>query len=53
MLIYAMAAAVCVSNCPGLSIVVVDETYSEKEALVKIPYEFLPLAEGRQLCYRR
>lgn len=38
---------ICVSNCPGLAIVVVDETYSEEEALVKIPYEFLPLpAEG-------
>lgn len=37
--------AVCVSNCPGLSIVVVDETYSEEEALVKLPYEFLPLPE--------
>lgn len=39
--------AICVSNCPGLAIVVVDESYSETEALVKIPYEFLPLpAEG-------
>ena len=38
---------VCVSNCPGLSIVIVDESYSEEEALVKIPYEFMPLpAEG-------
>ncbi|HYE82440.1 MAG TPA: (2Fe-2S)-binding protein [Clostridia bacterium] len=37
----------CVSNCPGLSIFIVDEAYSEKEALVKVPYEFLPLpAEG-------
>lgn len=36
---------ICVSNCPGLSIVVVDETYSEEEALVKLPYEFLPLPE--------
>lgn len=35
----------CVSNCPGLAIFVVDETYSEKEALVKVPYEFLPLPE--------
>jgi len=34
---------VCVSKCPGLAIFVVDQTYSEKEALVKIPYEFLPL----------
>ena len=52
---------VCVSNCPGLSIVVVDETYSEEEALVKIPYEFLPLPtegsfvtgvdrEGKPVC---
>lgn len=37
--------AVCVSNCPGLSIVVIDETYSDTEALIKIPYEFLPLPE--------
>jgi Fe-S-cluster-containing hydrogenase component 2 len=38
---------VCVSRCPGLAIFVVDETYSETEALVKLPYEFLPLpAEG-------
>lgn len=38
---------VCISRCPGLAIFVVDETYSETEALVKLPYEFLPLpAEG-------
>ena len=36
---------VCISNCPGLAIFVVDETYSETEALVKIPYEFSPLPE--------
>ncbi len=36
---------ICVSNCPGLAIVVVDETYSDTEALVKIPYEFLPLPQ--------
>jgi len=35
----------CISECPGLAIFVVDQTYSEKEALVKIPYEFLPLPE--------
>jgi Fe-S-cluster-containing hydrogenase component 2/bacterioferritin-associated ferredoxin len=35
----------CVTNCPGLAIVVVDETYSEDEALIKLPYEFLPLPE--------
>jgi len=33
----------CISKCPGLAIMVVDMTYSEGEALLKIPYEFLPL----------
>lgn len=51
----------CMTHCPGLAIFVVDETYSEKEALVKIPYEFLPLPnegesvtglnrEGKPVC---
>lgn len=35
----------CMTHCPGLSIFIVDETYSDTEALVKIPYEFLPLPE--------
>lgn len=35
----------CISKCSGLAIFIVDESYSEKEALVKIPYEFLPLPE--------
>lgn len=35
----------CLTKCPGLAIFIVDESYSEKEALVKIPYEFLPLPE--------
>jgi Fe-S-cluster-containing hydrogenase component 2 len=35
--------AVCVSRCPGLAIVVVDATYSETEALIKLPWEFTPL----------
>lgn len=33
----------CISKCPGLAIMVVDMTYSEHEALIKIPYEFIPL----------
>jgi Fe-S-cluster-containing hydrogenase component 2/bacterioferritin-associated ferredoxin len=52
---------VCISNCPGLAITVVDESYSETEALVRIPYEFLPLPkegtfvtaldrEGKAVC---
>ncbi|MDI6917105.1 MAG: 4Fe-4S binding protein [Thermoplasmatales archaeon] len=30
----------CISKCPGLAIFVVDTTYSDNEALIKIPYEF-------------
>jgi len=52
---------VCISNCPGLAIFVVDESYSETEALVRIPYEFVPLPkegsfvtgldrEGKPVC---
>ncbi len=36
---------VSVSKCPGLTISVVDQTLSEKEALVRSPYEFLPVPE--------
>ncbi|SHE36725.1 4Fe-4S binding protein [Desulforamulus putei] len=36
----------CMSRCPGLAIFVVDATYSDSEALVKIPYEFLPIPEA-------
>lgn len=36
---------ICVSKCPGLAIFIVDETYSDTEALVKLPYEFLPIPE--------
>jgi Fe-S-cluster-containing hydrogenase component 2 len=35
----------CLTRCPGLAIFVVDYTYSDKQALVKIPFEFLPLPE--------
>lgn len=33
----------CIPICPGLAIFLVDETFSDKEELVSIPYEFLPL----------
>jgi len=36
---------VCISACPGLAIFVVDESYSEEEALVMIPWEFTPVPE--------
>ncbi len=35
----------CIGACPGLAVFVVDETYSESEALVMIPWEFLPVPE--------
>lgn len=42
---------VCVSYCPGLAIFIVDETYSETEAIIRIPWEFLPLpAKGAQVA---
>ncbi len=51
----------CVAPCPGLAIFVVDMTYSDGEALVTMPYEFLPYPEagervdaldrgGRRIC---
>ena len=39
----------CIARCPGLAIFVVDKTYSETEALVKLPFEFLPVPEAGQL----
>ncbi len=33
----------CIAACPGLAIFVIDETYSETEAVLRIPYEFSPL----------
>jgi len=33
----------CVPVCPGLAIFIVDRTYSETEAAISIPYEFIPL----------
>lgn len=35
----------CLTRCPGLSIFVVDYTYNEQQALVKIPFEFSPMPQ--------
>jgi Fe-S-cluster-containing hydrogenase component 2 len=35
----------CVPRCPGLAIFLVDMTYSESEATVDFPYEYLPFPE--------
>lgn len=34
---------ICVACCPGLAIVLLDMTFSKTEALVTIPYEYLPM----------
>lgn len=36
---------VCIANCPGLAIFLVDKTYEDGKALVGLPYEFCPLPE--------
>ena len=40
----------CIARCPGLAIFVVDKTYSETEALVKLPFEFIPVPKEGQLA---
>jgi Fe-S-cluster-containing hydrogenase component 2 len=40
---------VCIKQCPGLAIFVVDKTYSETHAIVRVPHEFVPLPEIGQL----
>jgi len=33
----------CISMCPGLAIFIVDKTYSKEMALVRLPFEYLPV----------
>ena len=35
----------CVANCPGLAITLIDQSYSETEATIDFPFEYLPLPE--------
>ncbi|HDK25859.1 MAG TPA: 4Fe-4S dicluster domain-containing protein [Candidatus Atribacteria bacterium] len=42
---------ICISSCPGLAIFVIDENYSDKEALIKLPYEMLPLPQEGEEVY--
>ncbi|MBO4288715.1 MAG: 4Fe-4S binding protein [Lachnospiraceae bacterium] len=35
----------CVANCPGLAITILDLNYSETRATVDFPFEYLPLPE--------
>jgi Fe-S-cluster-containing hydrogenase component 2 len=38
----------CISLCPGLAIFVVDKTFSDDYALVKLPYEYVPVPQAGQ-----
>jgi len=40
----------CIAQCPGLAIFVVDKTYSPSHAVVRLPYEFVPVPEKGQLA---
>ena len=40
---------VCLTVCPGIAIFVVDYTYDENHAMVKLPYEYSPLPEAGQM----
>jgi Fe-S-cluster-containing hydrogenase component 2 len=40
----------CIPLCPGLAIFLFDPSYSEREALVAFPHEYLPLPQkGREV----
>jgi len=39
---------ICISLCPGLAIFVIDMTYSEEFALVKLPFEYVPVPSAGQ-----
>ena len=38
----------CISLCPGLAIFVVDKAWSDDRALVKLPFEYVPVPEQGQ-----
>lgn len=41
---------ICMTRCPGLAIFGIDESYSEKTALISFPYEYVPLpAQGQNV----
>lgn len=40
---------ICVTSCPGLAIFVLDMNYSDEEALIKLPYEMLPLPQKGEM----
>ena len=39
----------CIMKCPGLAVMAVDTTKDDKQAIMKLPYEFSPLPEKGQI----
>lgn len=44
-----VACANCVAACPGQACFLVDEDFSETEATIEFPFEFLPIPEKGEL----
>ena len=42
---HCVGCGACMLVCPGLAAFVIDESYSDTESIVKIPYEYSPLPE--------
>ncbi|MFT9496878.1 4Fe-4S dicluster domain-containing protein [Anaerosolibacter sp.] len=40
-----IGCGICVAACPGLAIYIKDYTYSDEEARISFPYEYLPLPQ--------
>jgi len=40
-----IGCALCVTECPGLAIFVIDCSYSDNKCKVTVPYEYLPIPE--------
>ena len=38
----------CIPMCPGLAIFVIDKNYSEERALVRLPFEYVPVPRAGQ-----
>jgi len=39
---------ICISMCPGLAIFVIDKTYSKELALIRLPFEYVPVPKQGQ-----
>lgn len=39
---------ICLTKCPGLAIFLIDKSYSQEEALISFPHEYLPLPHTGQ-----